>query len=74
MSNALPIAGAGKITPAHWERQAIVYVRQSSPKQVREHPESQLNQRALVQRAQALGWPPQPTGIICSMSPRCLGR
>jgi len=59
MSNALPIAGAGKITPAHWERQAIVYVRQSSPKQVREHPESQLNQRALVQRAQALGWPPQ---------------
>lgn len=45
-----------KITPAHLERQAIVYIRQSSPKQVRQNQESQLNQRALVERAEALGW------------------
>ena len=45
-----------KVAPAHLERQAVVYVRQSSAKQVRENQESQLNQRALVERAQALGW------------------
>jgi DNA invertase Pin-like site-specific DNA recombinase len=45
-----------KITPAHLERQAIIYVRQSSAKQVRQNQESQLNQRALVERALSLGW------------------
>lgn len=48
--------GQAKITPAHLQQLAVVYVRQSSPKQVREHPESQRNQRALVDRAQHLGW------------------
>ncbi len=45
-----------KITPTHLERKAVVYVRQSSPKQVRLNTESQRNQRALVERAQSLGW------------------
>ena len=45
-----------KITPTHLERQAIIYIRQSSPKQVRLNTESQRNQRALVERAQSLGW------------------
>jgi DNA invertase Pin-like site-specific DNA recombinase len=69
-ATTLPISGDGadlsgprgdgatghlKITPAHLERQAVIYVRQSSPKQVRQHQESQLNQRTLVERAQALG-------------------
>ncbi len=45
-----------KITPTHLERKAIVYIRQSSPKQVRLNTESQRNQRALVERAQSLGW------------------
>lgn len=45
-----------KITPHHLDRKAIVYIRQSSPKQVREHLDSQLTQRALVDRAQGLGW------------------
>jgi DNA invertase Pin-like site-specific DNA recombinase len=45
-----------KITPQHLERKAVVYVRQSSPKQVREHLDSQLTQRTLVDRAQGLGW------------------
>ncbi len=46
-----------KITSKHLERKAIVYLRQSSPKQVREHIDSQLNQRSLVARAHNLGWP-----------------
>jgi DNA invertase Pin-like site-specific DNA recombinase len=55
--NSLPtLAGQLKITPAHLELQAIIYVRQSSPKQVRQNQESQFNQRALVERAEALGW------------------
>jgi len=45
-----------KITPTHLQRKAIVYVRQSTPKQVRTNTESQRNQRALVERAVALGW------------------
>jgi DNA invertase Pin-like site-specific DNA recombinase len=45
-----------KITPTHLERKAIVYVRQSSLKQVRLNTESQRNQRALVERARSLGW------------------
>jgi DNA invertase Pin-like site-specific DNA recombinase len=45
-----------KITPRHLERKAVIYIRQSSPKQVREHLDSQLTQRALIGRAQSLGW------------------
>ena len=45
-----------KITPTHLERKAIIYIWQSSPKQVRLNTESQRNQRALVERAQSLGW------------------
>jgi DNA invertase Pin-like site-specific DNA recombinase len=45
-----------KITPTHLERQAVIYMRQSTTKQVRINTESQRNQRALVERALALGW------------------
>lgn len=45
------------LTPHHLERKAVIYIRQSSPKQVREHLDSQLTQRALVERAEQLGWP-----------------
>lgn len=45
-----------KITPAHYELQAYVYVRQSTPKQVRDNRTSQENQYALVERAIQLGW------------------
>ena len=38
-------------------RQAVVYVRQSSPHQVRQNQESRQRQYALVERARALGWP-----------------
>jgi DNA invertase Pin-like site-specific DNA recombinase len=53
-----------KITATHLERLAIVYVRQSSAKQVRQNQESQLNQRALVERAQALGWHRQRIQVL----------
>ncbi len=46
-----------KITPAHLQRQAVVYVRQSSMLQVEKHQESQKRQYQLEQTAQALGWP-----------------
>jgi len=46
-----------KITVRHRERQAYVYVRQSTPKQVQHHQDSQRHQYALVQRALDLGWP-----------------
>ena len=45
-----------KISSQHLERQAVIYIRQSSPKQVRENVDSQLNQRSLIERAQELGW------------------
>lgn len=45
-----------KIAARHLERIAVIYVRQSSPKQVQRNEGSQINQRALVERAVALGW------------------
>jgi DNA invertase Pin-like site-specific DNA recombinase len=53
-----------KIRPAHLCRQAIVYIRQSSPHQVRNNRESSSRQYALVERAQALGWPAKSVEII----------
>ena len=55
---------AEKITPRHYEQRAYVYVRQSSPQQVQHHRESQRNQYALVERAAALGWPPDRVHLI----------
>lgn len=45
-----------KITPEHRTRRVVIYVRQSSPGQVRDHPESRRVQRKLAQRARDLGW------------------
>ncbi len=56
--------GIGKLTAMHLQRLAVVYVRQSSPKQVRDHQESQINQRALVERALALGWHPARVSVL----------
>ena len=50
-----------KITPAHLRRQALVYIRQSTPQQVQSNQESTARQYALVQRAQHLGWAPEAT-------------
>ncbi|HEU5424648.1 MAG TPA: recombinase family protein [Nitrolancea sp.] len=53
-----------KVTPRHRERRAYVYIRQSTPKQVRENRAGQENQYALVERALALGWPRERIHII----------
>lgn len=44
-----------KITAAHLQRLAYIYVRQSSPKQVAQNKESQAYQYRLQQRANELG-------------------
>ncbi len=45
-----------KITPDHLARTAYVYVRQSTPEQVRHNHESRRRQYALAERARQLGW------------------
>jgi DNA invertase Pin-like site-specific DNA recombinase len=53
-----------KIRPGHLRRQAVVYVRQSSPHQVRNNRESSSRQYALVERAKTLGWADKSVEII----------
>lgn len=55
---------SSKILNAHLERLAIVYVRQSSTKQVEENIESTQMQYQLVDRAAALGWPQPRIEVI----------
>lgn len=55
---------SNKILNQHLERLAIVYVRQSSTKQVEENIESTQMQYSLVDRAEALGWPRQRIDVI----------
>ena len=45
-----------KILPVHLSRTAYVYLRQSTPGQVRENLESTARQYALADRARGLGW------------------
>src|SRR5512140_2630471 len=48
--------GEHKISSSHRERAALVYLRQSSMAQVREHTESTKSQYALADKAAELGW------------------
>jgi DNA invertase Pin-like site-specific DNA recombinase len=48
---------SSKIAPAHLDKLAVVYVRQSTPRQVLENRESTARQYALADRALAFGWP-----------------
>lgn len=50
------VRGHPKIAEEHLARQAYIYVRQSSQKQVMQNKESQVNQYLLVERAEQLGW------------------
>ena len=62
-----PISGVGvspKIDRRHLERVAVVYVRQSSMAQVREHVESTARQYALAEQAVALGWDRRDVAVI----------
>ena len=56
--------GSNKIRPSHLQRQALVYVRQSSLHQVLENRESTARQYALVDQAVALGWPRAQVEVI----------
>lgn len=53
-----------KIHARHLTRQALIYVRQSHPNQVRHHPESARRQYGLTERARQLGWEPEQIGVI----------
>src|SRR6202163_720487 len=53
-----------KITPRHLRRQAYLYVRQSTLRQVVTNTESTQRQYALRQRAVALGWPSERIVVI----------
>jgi Resolvase, N terminal domain len=48
--------GSTKIQPTHLKRQAVVFLRQSTPQQVLKNRESALNQPNLRDRPYALGW------------------
>jgi DNA invertase Pin-like site-specific DNA recombinase len=59
------VAQAGsKVTAAHLRRQAYLYVRQSTLRQVFENQESTKRQYALRERALALGWSPEQIVVI----------
>src|SRR5579871_6166878 len=53
-----------KITADHLKRDAYLYIRQSSPRQVTEHNESTQRQYALRSRAIAAGWPIERIRVI----------
>lgn len=53
-----------KITADHLKRDAYLYIRQSSPRQVTEHKESTQRQYALRNRAVAAGWPVERIRVI----------
>jgi DNA invertase Pin-like site-specific DNA recombinase len=56
--------GEAKITSGHRDRLAVIYLRQSSMAQVREHTESTRRQYALADEAVALGWTRQDVLVI----------
>jgi DNA invertase Pin-like site-specific DNA recombinase len=56
--------GEQKVTRSHLERTAVVYVRQSTLMQEREHPESTARQYGLAGEAARLGWPAGSIEVI----------
>jgi DNA invertase Pin-like site-specific DNA recombinase len=56
LRRTIPTYVSGKIQGHHLEKLAVVYVRQSTPRQVLEHHESTDLQYKLADRAVALGW------------------
>lgn len=53
-----------KIEARHQQLQAVVYIRQSTPKQVQSNQESTRRQYQLAERAQVMGWPPSQIRVI----------
>ena len=73
VASAVPTTISSKITQEHLARQALLYVRQSTSHQLREHQESTERQYQLTQRLVALerfkhassGIPPRQTSYRC---------
>ena len=59
-----PHLQSNKIATRHLAKLAIVYVRQSSARQVRENTESTRLQYNLVDRARAYGWPSDRIEVV----------
>ncbi|MBF6341854.1 recombinase family protein [Nocardia gipuzkoensis] len=59
-----PVNGATKINTTHRSRSAVVYVRQSTAMQVREHAESTARQYGLSDVAIGLGWTAEQVVIV----------
>ncbi len=55
---------SSKIRAEHLAKRALVYVRQSTARQVEHNRESTQRQYALVDRAQALGWHPEHISVV----------
>jgi DNA invertase Pin-like site-specific DNA recombinase len=64
MTHSNPVPASGKIQGHHRDRQAVVYVRQSTLQQVARHQESTRLQYGLVDRAVSLGWPRTQVAVI----------
>ena len=60
----LPDTAASKVTAAHLSRQAVLYVRQSSLKQVIHNTESAIRQYDLRGKAISLGWDASQITVI----------
>lgn len=58
------VSAAAKITGSHLERVAVVYLRQSSPRQVRENFRSTERQYALAEEAARLGWEAERIAVV----------
>jgi DNA invertase Pin-like site-specific DNA recombinase len=56
--------GEAKITVSHRSRTAIIYVRQSTMVQVRDHTESTARQYGLAGEAERLGWPAGSVEVV----------
>lgn len=56
--------GEAKITSSHRDRLAVIYLRQSSMAQVREHAESTMRQYGLADEAVGLGWARRDVVVI----------
>jgi len=53
---ACEVSMSEKVRPQHLQREAILYIRQSSPHQVLQNPDSQKLQYAMRERLRQLGW------------------
>jgi DNA invertase Pin-like site-specific DNA recombinase len=58
------VNGSAKIVGTHLDRLAVIYLRQSSMAQVREHTESTMRQYGLVEEAVRLGWAREAVVVI----------